>query len=299
MGKDPSLKVIASRLETDAKEALDAFRAGNLNYSRYKLGRVSRDCFQCHSRTSGGPEFKDFNMNIHEAGLKPSELADIYAATRQFDRAIEVLQKSISSKEVAANERFEYQRSVRNLLALAVRVKQDPKMSMEIVDKVLANPSTPEYLKEDAGFWKQSIAKWQKEETRKQKPSLEKAKKLIAEGKSAQEYPLDGHSDVSYLRASAILHAYLDTTKGSAQLAEAMYHLGRSYEVLNDIGQWFLQDSYFESCIRTAPKTKIAERCYRRYELSQFMGYSGSAGMSLPEIEKERMKELKALAFGK
>ena len=298
MGKDPSLKVIAGRLETDASEALSAFRSGNFSYSRYKLARVSRDCFQCHSRNTSGPEFKDFNLKLHEATLKPSELADIYVATRQFDRAIEVLQKTVASPEAAANERFEYQRSVRNFLALAIRVKQDPKMAMSIVDQIAANTGAPEYLKEDASYWRRSIERWQKETSRAPKPSLEKAKKLIAEGKASQEYPLDGHADVAYLRASAVLHELLDTTKASDKLAEAMYHLGRSYEVLSDIGQWFLQDSYFESCIRTAPKSKIAARCYRRYELSQLMGYSGSSGLNLPDSERERLKELRALAFG-
>lgn len=296
---DPSLYMISGQLNQDVSEALEAFRADNREYARYKLKRVSRNCFQCHSRTDQGPEFSAFNLKINEANLKPLELAEVYVATRQFDRALETMLQVVENKNAAMGDRFEYQKIVKSYLALAVRVKEDPKLALGLVDKVLANPHVAEYLKDDVAAWRKSIDAWMQEPKRSRKGGFDRALQLIAKARTAQEYPLDGRADVLYLRATAMLHGFLETAKASKEKkSEAMYHLGRCYEVLGDVGQWTLQDTYFEACVRNAPQTKIAQRCFNRYQFSMIVGYSGTGGIFLPESERQKIEELRKLAYG-
>ena len=295
---DPSLPLVAGRLETDLADALSAFKADNREYARYKLKRLSRNCFQCHSQGSKGPEFGAFNLRINEANLKPMELAEIFVATRQFDRALESMQTIVESKSVAQEDRFAYQRAVRNYLAIAVRVKGDPKLAQGLVEKLRANPNAAEYLKDDAVHWGRSLDAWAMESKRGKQDKFQKALRLVTQARKLQEYPFDGGADVLYLRATALLHEYLETTHEKQKMSEAMYHLGRCYEVLSDIGQWFLQDTYYEACVRNTPKTEIAKRCFQRYEFSVFAGFSGSGGVFLPDNEREKLNELRTLALG-
>jgi hypothetical protein len=52
---------------------------------------------------------------------------------------------------------------------------------------------------------------------------------------------------------------------------------------------------YYESCVRTSPKTQLSKTCYHRLKNSILLGYSGSSGTHLPREERERLKELQKL----
>lgn len=299
-GLDPSLGDISSRLSDDTNEALKAFQANNKEYARYKLRRLAKSCFQCHSRNPEGPELANLDLpGIDE--LKPSEQADLLVATRQFERSLAVLNSIFDNPNFANKEPVEFQRAVRNALAILVRVKSDPDKAEALVDRVIAFAPTPEYLRDDARNWRKDILAWKAEVNSakaKNANGYQRAVQLIGQAQEAQKYPLDNSSDILYFRASALLHEFLRTSKDQKKNAEAMFHLGHCYEVLNDIGQWFLQETYFETCIRRAPGTKIARRCFQRYEMNLVLGNSGSAGVFLSEPERERLQELKKIALG-
>jgi hypothetical protein len=72
--------------------------------------------------------------------------------------------------------------------------------------------------------------------------------------------------------------------------------LGQSYEAISEMGIWDLPEVYYEACVRTAPKTEEAKRCYRDFERSIVLGFSGSAGIFIPKEERDRLNDLKALA---
>lgn len=294
---DPSLGFIAQRLEEDAKQALEAFKVGNHQYARYKIRAVTRNCFQCHSRMSDGPEFADVNLKINQSDFKNSELGDVFVATRQFDKALKAFMDVLEDEEYMRKHPIEVERATRKYLAVAVRVKRDPKLAKRIVDMALKAEAAPLYLKEDAKIWRKHIGEWELVHGKKLKNPLNVAQGLIDRAKSVQEYPVDNRADVLYLRASAILHEYLNENHGKADTTKALYLLGHCYEILKSIGQWSLHEVYFEACVRNHPKTKMARRCYNRFELSTFVGYSGSGGLNLPRSATNKLAELKKLAF--
>lgn len=293
---DPSLALISQRLEEDAEQALTAFRDGNLHFSRSRIRSVTRSCFQCHSRMPDGPELIGSTMQIKGDWIAQSEVVDVLVATRQFDAALEKLNSIFSDSAYIASHPLEYQKSIRKFLAIAVRVKQEPDLAMQMINQINASKVAPEFVKEDSKIWRSHILSW-KTEKRKAVPSLEVARSLIESGKNVQKFPMDNRGDVLYLRASALLHEYLLQKHSKNDTAEAYYLLGSCYEILREAGQWFLHETYFEACVRSAPKTKWAKLCYHRYEMSTYVGYSGSGGVFLPDAIKEKLNELKKIAF--
>jgi hypothetical protein len=77
--------------------------------------------------------------------------------------------------------------------------------------------------------------------------------------------------------------------------AEALYLLGRAYEVLDELGSWNLHEAYYETCVQKAPKSSWAKMCFARFEASILQGYSGSSGTHIPAYERDKLKTLKEL----
>ena len=78
-----------------------------------------------------------------------------------------------------------------------------------------------------------------------------------------------------------------------------MLMAGSAYETLGYPGVWSLNESYYEACILTAPHTKIAESCFDRYSHSIYLGYTGSAGLSVPENVNRHLIQLRKTAHRK
>jgi hypothetical protein len=116
---------------------------------------------------------------------------------------------------------------------------------------------------------------------------------LIAKAKKS---PSQGHDEVYYLRATSILHEFLRKYPESREMPEALYLIGESYTPLQELGLWNLQEKYFQACIKEAPHTELAEKCYKRFEESVIFGFTGSSGTHLPPGLKRQLKLLKSTA---
>jgi hypothetical protein len=141
------------------------------------------------------------------------------------------------------------------------------------------------------------LNEWVREEQRhkKAKDPIRLARQRIEKAMQIQQFPQDHAGDVEYLRATALLHQALKNHLNKSKEAETLYLLGRAYEVLDDLGSWNLHESYYEVCVRKAPRTAWAKSCFTRLEASIYQGYSGSSGTHLPAHERERLKELKQM----
>ena len=296
---DPSITYLASLFEKETKRAYWAAKGGRTEYARKLLLSVTGYCIACHTRHDKGPEFPTFPLSAKIQSLGKMERADLFAATRQFDKALAEYRAIAQDQEVAKTRRFEWERSFRRATAIAVRVKKDPTVALTFVNGVLAMPNTPDYMAEYLKKWKESLVKWQKESADVAKTEdgflLEEAR-LLQEGQSLQRYPIDQGGAIQYLRASAMAHEMLGTFPNGKRVAEGLFVEGQAYEALSGPGFDYLPDMYYEGCIRQSPHSEIAGQCYRRYEESVYFGYTGSGGTHLPfEVERE-LHELRELA---
>lgn len=297
---DPSIPFLSSLFEREVRHAYAALENGHVEYAKGSLRFVTSYCIACHTRTDQGPNFPSLPLGQAPNKLPPFEKAQLYAATRQFDKAFDEFKNLIGDKKFAKDKQLEWGRSVRQAFTIAVRVKKDPKLAMDVVQRVEGlKKSVPPLFREYVPAWRATVQQWQQEKPRtfNTEPELyEEAQRLLKAAKSVQKYPLDHSADVLFLRLSLVAHELLSRFPQGPHTSEALYLAGNSYDLLDDHLVSPLPDMYYEACIRRSPHSTVSEDCYKRYEANVNFGYTGSSGTAIPEDLKELLDELKKLA---
>lgn len=296
---DPSLSLLSALFERESKSALRSLETGNVEYGKASLRLVTSYCISCHTRTDQGPQFPALPIDAKVTHLNRMERAQLFAATRQFDKALEEFEGVISDPAIAAKRQLEWGRAVRHAFTIAIRVQRDPERALKILKRVEALPSTPALFRDFVAAWKKSITEWKSEGNKKfttEAALFEEANRLAKLAEGSQKYPMDHSADVLYLRVSLAAHELLAQFPEGKHLAETLLLLGNAYDLLDDHLISPLPEMYYETCIRRTPHSATAEKCYRRYEANVYFGYTGSAGTSIPEDISSVMKELKDLA---
>lgn len=296
---DPTLSLFSGFLASDMKEASRSFRDGQSAYARDILRSIPGNCLACHSRNPNGPEFQSLPLEPN-APLTPSERAEFFAATRQFDKAIDLFQQVIRGKTDQKPNSYDLEKSVHDALNVAVSFKRDPELAKSIVQAAIDNPEAPQFLKEDASQWKKSIEEWSAEGPREIKTEEglhSEAIRLFTKAREKQSYAMDHSSDMNYLRASSTLYDLIQLAPKGKHVGEALLLLGMCYEVLNPRKLENLHNIYYEACIRQVPHSSTAQTCYRHYEQSMYFGFTGSSGTHLPQKIKQKLLELWSVAM--
>lgn len=296
---DPTIGFVSGLFERDIKHAYRTLQAGHVDYARAVLRNATAYCIACHTRHDFGPEFPTIEMPANSASLSPMERAELLAATRQFDKALDEFSLIAGDPKTATARPAEWGKAVRNALTLSVRVKQDPDRALKVLTQVGSLPNQPAYFKENIAAWKKSVEEWKVEKSKvinTEEGLFSEAMRLTEAARQMQAYPLDHSADVLYLRASLAAHELLTLYPKGKRASEALFLVGNAYDLLQDKLVSPLPDMYYEACIRTSPHTEIAKRCYRRIEENVFFGWTGSAGTSLPPDLVELLKSLLKLA---
>jgi tetratricopeptide (TPR) repeat protein len=298
--EEPGIFAISRMFHETIEDARERFKKGNYDYSRHRLRTATAFCFSCHSRVPSEKNFEDLQKRVEASQLTTFEKADVFAATRQFDKALKAYTDLLTVAPKTSMDVVEYTRSLRRALSITVRVKQNPKETLDLIDSVTQRKDLPEFILRLAQQWRKDAQYWMDDKvTDKKMPPeelVDKAKKLIERAEKLQSFPADENGDISYLRASNYLHEALDESPQSKSRTEALYLLGVAYSALQDPTLWDLDRLYFESCIREAPHTDFAKKCYQRYSEKVYMGYTGSAGTFIPDDEQRRLEELRKLS---
>ncbi|MEO5970193.1 MAG: hypothetical protein ABIQ95_09725 [Bdellovibrionia bacterium] len=296
---DPSIKIISGLFQNETKRAYSALKSGNRAYAKGILSQVSGFCIACHTRNNSGPSFSSLPLEPMANDLFPIEQGRFYAATRQYERALDLFQKVVSSPTAVIERPLEWEQAVRYGLAISVRVKKDPDQARALVERVIGSKKAPFFLKQDAAKWRESIIKWKEELPRKaltDEGLYSEARQLIAEASQIQKYPKDHAADILYLRATAVIHELLQKSPDGRNAQDALLMAGMSYDVLRPFNLDDIHDIYYQACIKKSPHTSTSEICYRRYEQSTYEGFTGSGGAFLPEDVKQHLQQLENLA---
>ncbi len=299
---DPTLGILSGYLKEETKTAYDAFKSGKTEYSRNIVRALPGTCIACHSRTNQGAQFEKLSLEPSAGNLNIIEKAEFYAATRQFDRAEKDFLTIIESEKTASEDPYTWEHAVRQSLTIAIRVKKDPALAKKIIDSALTQKKAAFYVRQDLNQWKKSVEEWLKEPKRtiqSEKGLYAEGARLMSDAHKLQKFPMDHSADVSYLRASSIYYDLIQTAPNGKFASEALLMEGICNEVLSPKGFEDLHRLYYEACIRKSPHSSIAMDCYRRYERSTVQGYTGSAGVSLPDDIKQKLLDLFSLSVSK
>lgn len=297
---DLTIEMISDAFKKESSRALQELKKGHMDYAQSLLKQVSNFCISCHTRNQFGPDFQTLNIETDMSSLGPLEKANFLAATRQFDRALQAYRVVVKDTKFLSSQRLNWERALSKALLIAVRVRRDPALGVEIIDDVLAlEKKVPTFIQNYAKSWKGSLVAWQKEPKREdttEEGLFAEAQLSFTRAKAKQKYPFDRSAEVEFMRVSSLIHQMLRRYPKGERVPEALYIAGVSYEALQDLDWWSFHEMYYEQCIKKSPHSPIAQRCYARYEESVYLGYSGSSGVSIPEEVRQRLDKLQKLA---
>lgn len=287
--------LLMNRHLTDANRY---FQEGNKSFSRYMIQSSLSMCIACHTRGAS----EDFALpDVELKNASPTDRAEFFFATRQFGKGKEVYENMVL--DYPRNKIGPYQLR-KALLALAVyytRIKEDPKKGISYFQK-LNMKNFPIYIQKEVKAWVEDFKSWsfEKKEVTKN-PSeaqlLIQAKKLLKSDNFSLIGDVDRKFHIRRLRASSILHKILEFPGNSPAKGEALLYLGQIYHRVAYQLFFRFGEMYLKSCIMDYKKTKIAKDCYVALEQMVTEGYSGSAGISIPDEEEAELNQLKLMAF--
>jgi hypothetical protein len=295
MGSDPIVGYSLDHLGSDISRAAQCYDDGNKLFARNLLRETLSNCFSCHSATQLGPEFKLPENKFAGIKLEPPEQADLYVATRQYDKALSILVQAFNKPGSFYDNPYVYEMGLQKYLALAVRVKNDPKSAIQLIRQFRKNKDIPFYLQQNTQQWEESLRNWQTSTSPRQS-ALSQAEAIMTEAERLGRIYGDQAGNIEYLRATALLHGSLKDSKAVDQRAKTYWLLGQSYEALPDLGLWNLPDLYYESCIKVQPGSELAKKCYGDLERVVVAGFSGSGGVFLTQEERKRLSDLRKQA---
>lgn len=293
---DPGLVLLSRLFRQDMEAAVLVADEGKNEFAKALAKRSISYCIGCHTRSASGPQFpaiKEFQNSIQT--LPWLDQISFKAATRQFDDALKDIHGKLKAPAKTVPP-LELEQAVKIGMMVAVRAEENPDAALSLAEDVQTSPNATVSLKESAADWITDLRAWKKAPPLKP----ETPEKLMAATRNLigdlDEGARTGRDEVKYLRASTLMHTLLRKDPQSPLAAEAMYWIGSSYDVLGDLGFWNLGDRYFLACIDRQPHSALAEKCYRRYEDSLILGYTGSAGTSVPSAVKKHLHEVQMKA---
>lgn len=286
---DPALPYIAQMFRSDLVRAESALEAGHVTYAQGVLKSSMNYCLACHTRHEAGTQFP--LLDAFKEPLKKAswiERIEIEAATRQYDPVMASVMAQLKEPIAPDMSSLDLERGARIALSILVRIKKDPVRAQLLARAMHDSSKSTVSMKEAATQWQKDIREWQKDQDKKA-GGLNEAKRLIGAGR-------DANAEVRNLRATVVLHDFIQTKPDEKDTAEALFLLGRSYRNLGEIGLWNIHELYFAACIDKLPHSKQAESCFRDYEESVVLGYSGSSGVHLPKAVRDQISDMRAKA---
>lgn len=293
--KDPSIKFISERFAGDIELAKAQWSTGDRIIPRRLLRNITDYCVSCHTRSGKGLEFQGVTNSPSFRKLPVLNQAEYLAATRHYDDAIQTYQKAMIDRPLAKIDPGEWDLAVRKLLAITVRVKNDPQTTLGVLKKIRANPDAmPSSVTFDIEEWEKSAKAWKTEashSTKSDKDLLAESKRLMIEGEKLKAIS-EGAGLIYFLRASSLLSQELAAQSSGPYYQELLWLAGQSAAALQGLNFWTMQDIYFEQCIRTKDNMLLSRKCFAGLEESLLQNYGAATRLGLPDFVKDQLDRL-------
>jgi len=298
-GRDIGFRYLGRSLHEEAERAAQRFERGRYAPSRYALLQLTDTCISCHSRLPSKLESPIADRLFADAdvsALPVRQRARLEMATRRFDAALDSYEAAFADPAIRPSV-FDMSGDLLDYLTICLRVRLEVVRPQRTLEKLLARPDVPNYLRHNLESWRTALA--QLEGELKGPATMARAKEWIERSHEARGYAGSRSGLVYDLAASSDLHRLLAAAAGTPEArdetAQTLYLIG--------ITDTWTQRSYHESeaefalrtAIRLAPDQWVARQAYRLLEEYTVLGYSGSGGIHIPQDVQAELDELWAL----
>ena len=293
---DPGFEIALLAQQSMLSDIRSRFVANEKDYANWRLRGLSRNCISCHSRFSAPREFLGAPPRVQRSSREARFAgAEFLLASRQFTRASDELfrlAQEFAQVPSGASDAFEV---LKLWLVVQVRVENSPSAASSKLTSLLSSGAFTLEQEEAVQEWIEEL---------KGLAQIDESAPLLASHELLD--PIVGESSlhtqeqhlVSTLRATSILHRYLEQAKNTDARREATYRLAVAYSHLPIRSLEVFAPLYLEQCIREFPRTNEAEGAFLLYRERVHLMNSGSGGLHLSKEQEEKLSELEQLAFG-
>jgi hypothetical protein len=298
---DPSLPLTAKEFREEIQIASSIMRSQQFLQAQGILKNSLSYCVSCHTQSATGARYFIPDLQSQINPLAPGKRILALTATRQFDSALKTFEKDfLAAKPAAEIDAFDFARALRTCLAIAVRVNQDPALTLDLLQKSARSPIPLKPQKEAIQTWIKAATEWRNEKPLAPVTSAEQlskeADRLMKRAQKANQFPADAAGDIDFLRASTVLHQLVRDYPQSPLQANAFSQLGDIYTQLREFAIFELPEQYYVACVRKQPHSKLAQTCFQKYSDNELIGYTGSIGTRIPPDVRHQLNELKKLS---
>ena len=297
---DGATRAIAGLFGDQVQRSTTDFNVGNFEPARVRLRSLTGVCFACHSREVVSTDFADTEKAVESLRLPALRQAELYASTRQFDRALSLWRQALASPSESDAEWFEQTAALRQYIAVLVRVRDDKVTTGAVISEQAEREGVPPFLRHVLESWFAETRAWKADgfdsKTASPLALLKKASALISEADIENQIVADERHFISMLRATAYLYAALEQAPSAPWRGDALYLLGVASAATQDPLLWNLDALFLETCVREQPHTKVARRCVTRLSERTWLRWTGSGGTDIPPDELRNLAWLRSLA---
>lgn len=306
--KSPGFSVTRDLVIENIEEASSNFTHKNYFFARKRLVGMTSLCINCHSQLN----MRKGKLSNSQMGLTAKSFDSIYSyaeflfLTRNFKKSISFYEKSINQrlhkneelKKMGANMKLpekDVREALLRIISINTKIDLNPKEALSNLEKFKDEKRFSKFLREDISNWIVELKEWShKEKSLKKIGVSDFVEKHLAPLKNITSFE-DGKHDILLLLSSGMLLRSLTYLKEANEQAQALYWLAVVEGNLSHNLFYSLADSYLLKCIYEFPKSSFAKKCYSLYDENIKIGYSGSAGLNIPQDIQERLKKLKSL----
>src|SRR6185312_15429890 len=151
---DPRFVVIAGRLQSNLDTGLRSLEHNHWKAGIRKVAQATQSCVACHAMESGAAQLNASDLDANVNTLDLVARGDYFVATRQFDRAIDQYESVLADPDWEQNHAQLWPKVFVKLVALTVRVKQDPNLLLELISRFFDTRTIPPELQATAQAWR-------------------------------------------------------------------------------------------------------------------------------------------------
>ncbi len=292
---DPGFTVTLKIQQDMLADIRKRFAEGKKDYANWQLRALSGNCVACHTRSNVTNNFLGAAPVAASSSVEDQLAAiDFQLATRQFDSAAEEYLRLARTLASSPSGSADTMLPLKQWLVIQVRVKGEGNNAASQLRDFISHARVHEDQHRILTQWVHDLSV---PDTKPVGNSLATAKALLG---TAEEQTLE-HNEASLvrtLRATTLLHQLLDSTTDDSSRRQAEYLLALAYTRIPIRSFEVFQEPYLEHAIRGNPGSAEAQKAFALYRTRVEEDSTGSSGLNLDVEAKEKLQELKTIAFG-
>lgn len=297
IAKQPVSAFVADALRNDADTAQNMYTTGHYKEAAFIVHHMIENCIGCHSSNAATQHFvngQELSKVIKSQNLSPNERVKLLITTRQFDDALLEIEKYLSNPGTDLSQAFSNGMTT-DYLKIAIQVREKPEQAEKLMANLAQNTKLPTFVAKTITHWKADLQTINSQNTKKL--GLSEIRETLAQLNQDSFLNSASYGYVKYFYIASRLQKLLQDHPNKVEQSEIYYLLGY-VENLVEHSFWLSETKfYLQAAINVLPHSPSAEKAYVLLEELTTAGFSGSAGLDMPQDVAQWLAKLKIKAM--